>query len=553
MPELPKEQDSEAEPSCLGGLAENFVWIRAVDDDPDVMRRIFMACTLMACACQRKAPAPSDAPPPSLSTTERPTAILYPPPEAPRPRVGVLAPRVYVRQRPSAGSMEIGTLYLSAVVELKSPKPAGHDGCPGGWLSVQPEGYVCQDASVTTAPDQSALFAALSRYGGDYSQPVPHRWVASRQAPVYRHVPTTREQQRTEGGYLKDLAAAREGQRRRAFANADLTLPSAPLPEFLKNGAWSPFSTQHGEPELPLREWIPARSTVAVVAEVTVDARSYYLTQDLGLVPRDRVDLLNPSVFRGLTEEQGLRLPLAFVRYDETPSYRRVDEPQVQPASIGAGPGDGEIHGRVEATGQHFKRLSWVGLTGRVLLRGSRRYLETRHDGLFIEDDQRAAVIQAEPPRGFELAAGEKWIDVSIHRGTLVAYEGRRAVFATLISPGVAGYKRTDDGAFAKHATPTGTFRMEWKHQSTTMSPDPKRKSYYLSEVPWTQFFHMPFALHAAYWHDRFGEPKSGGCVNLSPKDAKWLFDWTEPHLPDGWHGVRSGGARGAGTWVRVR
>ena len=24
----------------------------------------------------------------------------------------------------------------------------------------------------------------------------------------------------------------------------------------------------------------------------------------------------------------------------------------------------------------------------------------------------------------------------------------------------------------------------------------------------------------------------------LSPIDAKWLFDWTDPKLPDGWHAV---------------
>ncbi|MCC6900272.1 MAG: L,D-transpeptidase [Polyangiaceae bacterium] len=53
----------------------------------------------------------------------------------------------------------------------------------------------------------------------------------------------------------------------------------------------------------------------------------------------------------------------------------------------------------------------------------------------------------------------------------------------------------------------------------------------------------MPFALHAAYWHDRFGEPKSGGCVNLSVRDAKWLFDWTAPCAPETWHSVRSSGA----------
>ncbi len=207
--------------------------------------------------------------------------------------------------------------------------------------------------------------------------------------------------------------------------------------------------------------------------------------------------------------------------------------------------------GHFEETGKTWSRLSWVGLTGRVRRSRSVRYLETREDGIWIRDDD-ATVVKSEPPKGFELGPGEKWIDVSIFHGTLVAYEGRRAVFATLISPGMNGYKRVN-GEPTKYTTPTGTFRMEWKHLSTTMSPDPKRMSYYLSEVPYTQFFHMPFALHAAYWHDRFGEPKSGGCVNLSVKDAKWLFSWTDPQLPDGWHSVRSGGDRGAGTWVRVR
>jgi hypothetical protein len=31
----------------------------------------------------------------------------------------------------------------------------------------------------------------------------------------------------------------------------------------------------------------------------------------------------------------------------------------------------------------------------------------------------------------------------------------------------------------------------------------------------------------------------SGGCENVSPIDGKWLFYFTEPELPDGWHGVR--------------
>jgi hypothetical protein len=221
-----------------------------------------------------------------------------------------------------------------------------------------------------------------------------------------------------------------------------------------------------------------------------------------------------------------------------------------------------ESPGTLVETGQVFDRLAAVSLTGRFRRQRGIRYLETTENGSYVREKD-ATLVNAESPRGIELAEGEKWIDISIFRGTLVAYQGRKPIFATLISPGANGYKR-ENGDRAKYTTPTGTFRIEWKHRSTTMTPDPKRMSYYLSEVPYTQFFHMPFALHAAYWHDRFGEPKSGGCVNLSPTDAEWLFRWTTPSVPDGWHAVRSGDGvptestpdrpkRVAGTWVRIR
>ena len=34
-------------------------------------------------------------------------------------------------------------------------------------------------------------------------------------------------------------------------------------------------------------------------------------------------------------------------------------------------------------------------------------------------------------------------------------------------------------------------------------------------------------ALHGAYWHRRFGERVSHGCVNLAPTDAAWLYEFT--------------------------
>jgi hypothetical protein len=37
-----------------------------------------------------------------------------------------------------------------------------------------------------------------------------------------------------------------------------------------------------------------------------------------------------------------------------------------------------------------------------------------------------------------------------------------------------------------------------------------------------------------------FGAVRSHGCVNLGPSDARWLFLWTTPFLPEGWHGVNA-------------
>jgi len=58
--------------------------------------------------------------------------------------------------------------------------------------------------------------------------------------------------------------------------------------------------------------------------------------------------------------------------------------------------------------------------------------------------------------------------------------------------------------------------------------------------------------MHVAYWHEDFGKPKSAECVNVSPKDGKWLFAWTEPALPEGWGGIRPGDGNGRSTPVLI-
>jgi lipoprotein-anchoring transpeptidase ErfK/SrfK len=133
------------------------------------------------------------------------------------------------------------------------------------------------------------------------------------------------------------------------------------------------------------------------------------------------------------------------------------------------------------------------------------------------------------------LKQGEKWIDVNLTTQTLVAFEGDKPVYATLVSSG----KRDLQDPEKDHATPKGAFRIREKHIAATMDGDVATDGpYSIEDVPWIMYFSGSYALHGAFWHSNFGRTKSHGCVNLSPVDAHRMFGWTDPQLPDGWHGV---------------
>ena len=56
---------------------------------------------------------------------------------------------------------------------------------------------------------------------------------------------------------------------------------------------------------------------------------------------------------------------------------------------------------------------------------------------------------------------------------------------------------------------------------------------YDLPGVPWVSYFSgNGAALRGTYWHNDFGTPKSAGCINLRPEDARWLFRWSLPGVP---------------------
>ncbi|KYF58656.1 hypothetical protein BE04_22410 [Sorangium cellulosum] len=142
---------------------------------------------------------------------------------------------------------------------------------------------------------------------------------------------------------------------------------------------------------------------------------------------------------------------------------------------------------------------------------------------------------------------GGKWIDVSINQQSLVAYEGARPVYVTLVSTGADGLGDPE----TTRSTIQGLFRIHTKHVTVTMDGDEEEEDPFdFRDVPFVQYFTGGFAFHAAYWHDDFGTARSHGCVNLSPLDAAWLFEWTTPEVPADWHGALS---LRKGTLVSIR
>lgn len=160
---------------------------------------------------------------------------------------------------------------------------------------------------------------------------------------------------------------------------------------------------------------------------------------------------------------------------------------------------------------------------------GDKQWIEQRQIG----------VVQGSP-RPPQVGESEKWIEVNLYEQTLAAYEGDRMVYATLVSSGLRNWQ-----------TPKGMFRVWAKVTSGKMSGrDGYPDYYYLADVPWSLYFEGSVALHGAYWHDRFGTPRSHGCVNLSPKDARWLFEWAAPS--QGGQVWTLSSSDNLGTWVWV-
>lgn len=114
-------------------------------------------------------------------------------------------------------------------------------------------------------------------------------------------------------------------------------------------------------------------------------------------------------------------------------------------------------------------------------------------------------------------ASQNRWIEINLSTQRLIAWEGKKPVYAVVVSTG-------------KKETPTlpGVFDIKFMRRLDRM----RGENYDLSDVPYAMYYDGGYAIHGAYWHHDFGTPVSHGCTNVAVDHAEWLYNWASVGTP---------------------
>ena len=450
--------------------------------------------------------------------------------------------------------------------------------CSGNWYRIVDGGHICGNQG-TIDPDDPSLKFVMNQ--PDLDGVLPYKYVrnAKNGTPLYKSVPS-RDQMLTYEPYLakdtdesgkktstkntKNRDGGKVGRDTSEARRADASTPSRSPSDMSDAGARAlrrrldqaladagielPIDTESADAAAPETPWwqregikdelhklkledlhedaddILAKRMVtgfyvAVDKTFRWNGRSWYKTTRGLVTPTERFWGAAASEFHGVELGEKWQLPVAWVYgWRKSSTLYELDASGKSLKPVG------------EA--KHFEPMQ---LTGKTFERNGRRYYETREQRWVRESHIRIA-DPGPPPEG--LAPTERWLDINLHEQTLVAFDGHRAVYATLISSGKESRVKDKD-----HRTPVGEWKIREKHLTTTMDGDGTAAGdlpYSIEDVPYVMYFHQAYAVHGAFWHRNFGVQMSHGCVNLAPLDAKWVFFFTSPLLPRGWHGVWS-------------
>ena len=436
------------------------------------------------------------------------------------------------------GVIRLGYLRKGATVAAR-PELIKKQSCLEGWYELLPApgtppgtgGFVCGKYATLDANDKEL---ASAPHPPSMAGPLPYDYGLNlvNGAPLYRRIAQRRERDQYEAGLAVGRSARHkdddddEGSSRAGAGNG-----SADAAWYLAHKDRSQLTMDDLKGETGLIALRMVRGFyLALDTQVhTHHAGTFWRTTEGMFVPRDFILVHQPKVeLEGVwlnAPGEARHLPLAWITGPHRWKYTFDD--------------DGKPHRH-----EQVDRFTVVQLTGQSKVVDDRGYWETA-DGWWMRDVDGSISRPGPPPKG--LAPGERWIDVNLGQQSLVAFEGDKPVFATIVSTG-----RHDDDPAKDHSTRPGEFRIREKHIAATMDADTASDGpYSIEDVPWIMYFDGSTALHGAFWHSRFGHERSHGCVNMTPHDAHELFGWVGPALPPGWHGVRATDAN-PGTRVVV-
>jgi hypothetical protein len=445
-------------------------------------------------------------------------------------RLYARAVRTWIYDAPSEGSARIGYLRAGAFASVDAA-PAGNAGCADGWYAVRPRGFLCAGASATF-DEQDPIVSALASRAPNHRRKLPYIYGTVRKpGPVYARLPSEDELRHSEPGIDERMERWLEADGEVGASYAQFVwlgsdrAPPDPgevwrtrrtdaVPAFLASGGSAP-NIERKPRESGQLVVSKTRPKVGYSFTDTFlwEGRRYGVTPDLEILPTDRLRPIQGSDFHGVEIGKGVEFPIALVR---EPGARYV---------VFQRAGNKLLEGAVAP----YREA--VPLTGRQQFFHDVLHFETK-DGKWLSDRDASRLDPVKKVPGWA-SKGEKWIDVNITKQTLVLYDGVRPVYATLVSSGEAGLEDSKKTT----ATKRGIFRVHAKHIATTMASDEVGEEFELRDVPYVEYFDDDgHAIHGAYWHDKFGIPKSHGCINLAPEDARRVFYFTEPAVPAHWH-----------------
>jgi hypothetical protein len=464
----------------------------------------------------------------------------------------------HVFDKPDYSSARIGYLRAGAKVPIKDAMPGEAvkrirtPSCKEGWVAIVPRGYVCLEKGGGQL-NLEAPNVRLATAPPNFEDLLPYKYAFTWRngAPLYRKVPTPKQWQEYEP-WMRPAPPKEKTDKKKddddpyhdTVSEAEL-LDAGPPPKLVAEepDSGAPWWMQDagGKPQISLKDTVEGEGLVARrMAKgfaISIDRtfawnnRMWHRTT-MGLVaPADAVTITKAPEFKGVELTGEMQLPLGWSLIKEAGIYETKDK-------------------KVFGIKDRFKKQTPIRLLAsdapgyEEVKTGGFTYIPTA-DGRWVRASDINRAEKTAPPG--DLKPGEKWIDVSIKNETLVAYEGDKPVYATLVSAGKDGTTIK-----AQFATVQGTFRVREKHIAATMDGDTAGELYSIDDVPYIQYFHLSFALHGAFWHSDYGRVRSHGCVNLSPADAKRVFMWTEPQVPPGWHAVWADDAH-PGTRVITR